>query len=91
MAIIHVQKIPKKSIHAEEIIARFCYYFPQYTFAQARFMPYKRIKQMLDVVRKEQAQQYAVLTNIIASPHTKRGEGIKKMIKYFNDIIEGNA
>ena len=88
MAIIKAQKVPKKVDSAEDILARFCYYYKQYTLNQAKGMPYKRITQMLKVADREQATFLANLTNVVASPHTKKGSGVKKMLEYFKGIID---
>lgn len=88
MAVIKAQKVPQKTESVEDIIATFCYYFPQYTFSQASEMPAKRVRQMLKVARKEEAMRMYNLTQLIAAPHTKKGVGVKTMLKYFKEIIE---
>jgi len=85
MARIEVQKPYKKPYSTDDILARFCFYFPQYTLEQARKIPQKRIMQMLKVVDREHAMMFANLTRIVASPHTKRGEGVKKLFAEFKD------
>jgi hypothetical protein len=89
MPVIKAQKIPKEVIAPEDILARFCYYFPQYTFAMAKRMPYKRIGQMMSIVRKEQALNYLQLTRIASAPHTSKGSGVKKLIQSYQDILKG--
>jgi hypothetical protein len=89
MSVIRVQKVPKKTIDPEEKIARFCYYFPQYTFAEAKKLPDVRINRMLKVVDKEKAQDFYLLTQIIAAPHAKSGNGVQKMLNLFKNIAEG--
>lgn len=86
MAVIKVQKIPRKKTPAEDLIATFCYYYQQYTFAQARKMPYKRIMQMLKVARKEHARKMMDLLQIAVAPHGKKGNA-KSLYDKFSAII----
>jgi len=88
MPIIKAKKVPSKTESVEDILALFCYHFPQYTFQAARRIPNKRIRQMLRVAKREQAVFLHHLTGIASAPHTKKGSGVKKMLKYFRDIIE---
>lgn len=81
---IQVQNLPpKKDTSQDDVIARFCYYFPQYTFQEALALPFRRIRQMLAVVDSEKAREYFILTKIAAAPHTKKGEGVKKLLNEF--------
>ena len=88
MARIEVKKRPQKALSVEDILARFCFYFPQYTFQEARKIPYHRVIQMLKVVDRELSMKYLMLTRISAAPHTKKGAGVKKLIKELKDNIE---
>lgn len=90
MAVIRVQKVPKKTESAEDLICRFCFYFPRYSYQEARQLPHKRIVKMLKIAREEKARFLHDLTESIAAPHTKKGKGVNKMLKYFKDIINGN-
>lgn len=89
MPAIKAQRVPKDVEPIEDTIARFCYYFPQYNFQQARQLPYKRITQMLRIAVKEQAREMWQLTQVVAAPHVKGGKGVSKMLEYFKGIIEG--
>lgn len=53
--VIRVQKPskPTQNIDFEEVLTRFCIHFPQYTFSQARKVPFARIKKMLIVAEKQ--------------------------------------
>lgn len=82
------QKVPKKIISSEDQLMLFCYKFSRYTFAQARKMPYTRILKMLKAARKEDARRMFEITQIVAAPHSKKGELIKKMLEYYKDIME---
>lgn len=88
MATVTAQKVPKRTESPEDTLARFCFYFPQYTYAQARQMPFIRIRQMLRVVLTEQARQMFFLTQIAASPHIEKGRGVKKMLNYFKELMD---
>lgn len=86
MSVISVQKIPQRESTPEDLIATFCFYYQQYTFAQARRMPYKRIMQMLTIAHKEYAQQMIDLLQIVSAPHAKQGFA-KSLFEKFNAII----
>lgn len=84
--VIKVQKIPRAKTPPEDLLATFCYYYQQYTFAQARKMPYKRVMHMLKVARKEQARKMINLLQIVSAPHGKKGS-VKSLFDKFNAII----
>lgn len=92
MAVIKVQKVPGKKkrvgFESEDLIARFCYYYPQYTFSQAKKLPFKRINQMLHVVRQEYGKKMFDLLLISTAPHSKRSS-VNNMLKYFKELAEG--
>lgn len=88
--IIKALKVPKKVESSEDFLARFCYHFPQYTFAQARRMPFRRVVHLMKIAEQEKAKQYAQLVQIVSAPHTKNGSGVKKMLELYKSIIEGN-
>lgn len=71
---------------AEELIAQVCYFYPQYKFEEAERLSMRRINILLKVVRKQQALQMYNLTQIAAAPHTKKGEGVKKLSEHFKKI-----
>lgn len=83
---IRVQKIPRPKTEPEDLLATFCLYFPQYTFAQARKMPYNRIRQMLKVANKDYARRMIDLLQIVSAPHAKKGFA-KSLFEKFNAII----
>ncbi|MFA9228760.1 MAG: hypothetical protein ACEQR7_10090 [Agathobacter rectalis] len=73
----------------EDIIARFCYYYPQYTYHFAyKNLPFKRIVKMLSVARKEQALMLYNITRAIAAPHTKKGSGVKSLLDEFKKVAD---
>lgn len=81
-------KIPKKESDLDEILIRFCLYFPQYTFYEAKQLPYKRLAKMLKVAQKEEARKMLELVHVVAAPHTKKGSGVKNLIGHYEDIIK---
>lgn len=88
MPIIKAQKIPQQRESSENILARFCYHFPRYSYAEAKQLPYRRIVKMLKVAEIERAKMYYNLVQIASAPHTKRGSGVSKMLKWYKDIID---
>lgn len=86
--IIKAQKVPKKTESAENIIARFCCYFPQYKFHEARKLPFVRIKMMIRTWEKEYARRMIDLVEISSAPHTKKGSGVRKVIERYKAILE---
>lgn len=89
MARIKAQKIPKKETSTEDILALFCYKFPQYTYSHARKLPFKRIVQMLKVAEKADARLMYTLLRAIAGPHTKKGSGLQSLASELKAIING--
>lgn len=87
MATISVQKVPKKHITAEKILFQFCYNFPQYTYEDARKLPYNRVIRMLKVAEQEKAKLLYNLTRAIAAPHGAKGS-VKKLLDHFKSIID---
>lgn len=86
MPVFKASKIPKKAISSAELLTIFCYYFPQYTLAQAKEMPYVRIVRMLKVVRKERAKHMLDFARVIFASGNK--SGMKDVLSYFKQIIE---
>lgn len=83
---IKAKKIPKpEPISSEDLLSRFCYHFPQYTYAQARKLPYKRVVKMLKIYRKEEARLMYQLAQILAASHSK--DGFKSISSYYKEII----
>ena len=85
---IRVKKVVVKApkLNVDELLARLCYYYPQYTFREAKELPYKHVQLLLRVAKKQQAIQLYNLTQIAAAPHTKKGEGVKKLSEHFKGI-----
>jgi hypothetical protein len=87
MAVLKAQKVPKKQVKVDNILARFCFYFPQYTFAQARKLPYKRVIQLLQAVDREHAKNMIDLVRIVAGPHSKDKGVMNKLLSEFKDRL----
>lgn len=86
--LIKTQKIPKKEISVDDTLATFCYKYQQYTLSQAEKLPYKHVIKMLQMAKKQEAQKMLELVNIVASPHTKKGQGIKSIIEFYRRILD---
>jgi hypothetical protein len=84
------QKIPSKNkgLHPEEILCTLCYLYPQYTYAQARKLPYKRISKLIEVARREQAKFKYDLVQIVAAPTTKKHIGVKKLSEHYKSLLD---
>jgi hypothetical protein len=80
--VVKVQRIPKKEVNTDDLLASFCYHFPQYKFNEARKLPYKRVIQMLKIAEKEQAKTLFVLCKGMALTNAKP----KTMTSFLNDL-----
>lgn len=85
MATIQVKKLPGKTKNARQLLAELCYYYPQYTYAEARLLPAKDVSLLLSTAQKIKAAEMFELTNIAAAPHTKKGEGVKQLLQKYKD------
>lgn len=90
--VVKVQQIPQSekndSFDAETILATFCYYYPQYTFKQAKKLPYKRVKLMLDIALRQRNIFLMNLTRIVAAPHTKDMELVNTLLREFTELLD---
>ena len=68
--------------------ASVCYYYPQYTLEDVSDMSLRDIRLLLSTAKKIEAQKMLELTQIVASPHTKKGKGVKKLIDYYKSKID---
>lgn len=82
---VEVAKVPteKFTFSAIETLATLCYFYPQYTLNSAKKLPYKDVKLLLTVARRQKAIEMMRLTEIAAAPHTKNMIGVKNLIKLF--------
>jgi hypothetical protein len=79
MATIKVASVPTKQIQARHLLAMLCFYYPQYTLAEARQLKAKDVMLLLKIAQIEKSKEYFNLTQIAAAPHTKKGEGVKTL------------
>lgn len=73
---------------AIRLLGKFCYHFPQYTFAQARKLPKKTVRILIEAQQRVEAERMLQLLNIITAPHTKRGMGVKKIASHYERMID---
>lgn len=91
MAIIEVAKVPKKQPTGDEalrMLASLCYYYPQYTLADARKLPYKRVVLLLKEATRQNAINWHWQTLIAASAQTPKGRGTKNLLRILKGYIE---
>lgn len=86
MPVFKAAKIPRKETKPEDTLSAFCYYFPQYTYAEARKLPFKQIKFMLKAVRKEQARNMLDFLRVFSGSQSKHGAS--NVLSYFKKILE---
>ena len=85
---IRAQKIPTPKISPDDLLYTFCYFYPQYTYKEARELPYFRVVQMVNIARKVKAEEYYHLTSIVSASYTKNGEGVKKLLNLYKEIMD---
>ena len=91
MAVVAVaQPVPSSedTTSDREIWATVAYYYPQYTLKEASKLPARDIKLLIKTARKLEAQKMFNLTQIAAAPHTKKGEGVKKLSEHFKRLAK---
>lgn len=90
---IKVERVPKKQRKdgdsIDELLTTLCYYYQQYTFSEAKKLPYKRVTMMLRVANKIEAIRMRALANIVAAPHFDSGKGVSKLIEHYTAVIDG--
>lgn len=86
MARVKAQKVIGQRASAEDILGKFCYYYRQYTYAEARRLPMRRVLLLLDRSEKERARDLYDLANILMACHfAKNSSAVKNLIKYYQD------
>ena len=91
MAVVAVaQPVPSSedTTSDREIWAIVAYYYPQYTLKEASKLPARDIKLLIKTAKKLEAQKMFNLTQIAAAPHTKKGEGVKKLSEHFKRLAK---
>lgn len=84
-----------QSIHGEtnnelsnrELWASVCYHYPQYTLEQASRLSKRDIVLLLKTAKRLRASEMLELVQIVASPHTKKGKGVKQLSDYYKREI----
>lgn len=63
--------------------ATLCYYFPQYTLADAAKLPFRDLQLLIKTAKRIEAGRMYNLTQIAAAPHTKKMQSVKKLSEHF--------
>lgn len=71
--VVVAASIPKKKVKPLELLGMFCYYYQQYNLNQARKLPYKTVKLLLEVANQQKALEYANLIQIASAARGKDG------------------
>lgn len=88
------KRIVAQRVHKEaktsnrELWATVCYYFPQYSLKEASQLSVRDIKLLIKVANKIEAERYYNLVQIVASPHTQKGKGVKQLSEHFKRIMK---
>lgn len=65
-----------------------CYYYPQYKLEEVEQMPARDVSLLINTAYKEKAIEYMNHVQIAAAPHSKKGEGVKKLIDSYKQIVD---
>lgn len=82
-----IRKEQSQKATNRELWATICYYYPQYTLEEASRLSIRDIKLLLKIAEKLEAQKMLAFTQIAAAPHTKKGQGVKKLTDYYKKQI----
>ena len=91
MARVKVQSVTPsggKGLNKRELYATVCWYYPQYTLEQVSKMPARDVRLLLSIARREEAKKNYNLVQIVASPHSKKGENVKKLLEHFEKMAK---
>jgi len=83
--IVKAEPIPSKGggQKKREVYAEVAYYYPQYTLEEVQNLPARDISLLLQTARRLKAMENFNLVQIVASPHTKKGQGVKKLSDHY--------
>lgn len=70
-------------------LATLCFYYPQYTFADAYRLPAWIVNLLLKRAHQLEAERYFNLTEISTAPHTEKGKGVKQLLNRYEEIMNG--
>ncbi len=89
MARVKVQQAAsdKSGVSKRELYATVCYYYPQYKLSEVQSLPARDIQLLLKTAKRLEASQNYNLTQIVASPHSKKGAGVKKLLEHFQKMV----
>lgn len=90
MARIPIKRVtPDNGIPSKrELYATICYFYPQYKLKEAAKLPYRDIVLLIKQAQRQKSIEYLNFTQIIAAPHTKKGEGVKSLIEQYKKASE---
>jgi len=86
MAIVKAKPIPGKTQTGQskrEVYAEVAYYYPQYTLQEVAKLPARDVTLLLRTARRLQAVEMYNLVQIATAPHTKKGQGVKKLSDHY--------
>lgn len=96
MAIIKVKRTsqarpPKSGNDAiKDLLATFCYHYPQYTFEQALDLSIKTMKRLLKAAYREKAKEYFELAQIARISRSEKNAPYDQLVKrYEKEALDG--
>lgn len=78
-----IHSVNENKITNRDLWARVAYYYPQYTLKEASKLSVRDINLLLKTARRIEAEKMYNLTQIVASPHTEKGKGVKSLTQHF--------
>jgi hypothetical protein len=84
--VIQVAKIPRPEAKPMRLLATLCFFYPQYTLASARKLPYKHVVLLIQEAQRQQAADYYNMVQIVSAPHTEKAAGVKKLSDHFKKL-----
>jgi hypothetical protein len=79
---------PQKPFDPLRYLAEFCRYYPRYSLAEARRLPYKHVRLMMGEARRAEARKLYYLTQIAAAPYSEKREEVTKLMEHFREIMD---
>lgn len=71
-----------------DIITKICYFYPQYNLETAQKLTDSQATALILQAEKQRAIDLYNYTLITASPHSKKGQLVNKLLKQYKGIIE---
>lgn len=72
-----------------ELYAQVCLYYPQYDLQQASRLTARDLYLLLREAYKREALRNYNTMQIVAAPHSKKGEAIGKLLSHFKEMMKG--